>query len=322
MTLIKSALTSLFIAFISLLNAQKPTDLGSTKPFMVGLKGTIYPFLYLEKTPFGERTGYTEDMEKKTPIGYVYTQSLNIPERELTMPFPGVPRGISNFAIIYKGKFEVKEAVELEFVLKSDDGSILWIDSTEVVNHDGLHQFQVPKKGAIKLEKGFHDIKVWYFQGIPTRMGLLLLMKSKTEKEWKPFDLKPFEDEIKQLMKLDSGVVKVQLNEQFLFDLGKSDLKPEAETQLSNVAKLLIIKPNSTLKIDGHTDNKGSSNANLSLSENRANAVANALKKMGIPETIKIETKGFGLTQPIVPNNSEDNRAKNRRVELSISLDE
>jgi outer membrane protein OmpA-like peptidoglycan-associated protein len=43
------------------------------------------------------------------------------------------------------------------------------------------------------------------------------------------------------------------------------------------------------------------------------------IKKMGIPETITIETKGFGFSQPIVPNNSEENKAKNRRVEISIS---
>lgn len=315
---IKWILTTAFIAFTLTLNAQKPDDLGSTKPFMVGLKGTIYPF-NIPKNRKNDRFGYHDSIEQMKPIGYVYTQSLNISERELTQPFPGVPRGVTVFSIIYTGRFEVKETTNYEFVLKSDDGSRLWIDTTTVINHDGLRQFQMVGKGKIALKKGFHNIKVWYFQGYPTRMGLLLLMKKQADSTWLPFDLKPMEDDIKQIVSVDSGVAKAQLNERFLFDVAKSDVKPEAETPLANIAKLLNIYPNATLKIDGHTDNKGAANANQLLSENRANAIADALKNIGIPETIAVETKGFGAKQPIVPNNSEENRAKNRRVEISIS---
>jgi outer membrane protein OmpA-like peptidoglycan-associated protein len=317
---IKLILTTFFITFFSLLNAQNASDLGSIKPFMVGLKGTIYKFVLPETFKANKSIGYTETIEKTTPIGYVYTQSLNISDRNLTDPFPGVPNNIYEFAIIYKGRFDIKEETTYDFVLKSDDGSRLWIDTVEVINHDGLHQFNIPKKGSIKLNKCMHNIKVWYFQGMATRMGLLLLMKKEADKTWLPFDLKPFEDEIKQIMKVDSnGTAKAQLNEQLLFDLGQSELKPEAESQLSNIAKLLIISPNVKLKIEGHTDNKGTAKANQLLSENRANAVANALKKMGIPETITIETKGFGFSQPIAPNDSEEGKAKNRRVEITIS---
>jgi outer membrane protein OmpA-like peptidoglycan-associated protein len=320
MMYLRFILTTFFIAFISLLNAQNATDLGSTKPFMVGLKGTIYKLVFPKKEEYGRSFNYMEAVEKTTPIGYVYTQSLNISERNLTDPFPGVPSTIHEFAIIYRGKFNIKDSTKYDFVLKSDDGSRLWIDSVEVINHDGLHQFNIPKKGSIKLNKGMHDIKVWYFQGMATRMGLLLLMKKEADKAWLPFDLKPLEDEIKQIMKVDSnGTAKAQLNEQFLFDLGKFELKSEAQSQLSNIAKLLIVNPNGKLKIEGHTDNKGTAKANQLLSENRANAVANALKAMGIPETITIETKGCGFSQPFVPNNSEENKAKNRRVEISIS---
>ena len=153
---IKWLLTTAFIAFALTLNAQKPSDLGSTKPFMVGLKGTIYPF-QVPKIRKNDKFGYHDSIETTKPIGYVYTQSLNISERELTQPFPCVPKGVNVFAIIYKGKFEVKETTNYEFVLKSDDGSRLWIDTTSVIDHDGLHQFQVPKKGTIALKKGFHN---------------------------------------------------------------------------------------------------------------------------------------------------------------------
>jgi outer membrane protein OmpA-like peptidoglycan-associated protein len=311
---------TVFMAFFTFVNAQNATDLGSTPPFMVGLKGTIYKFFLPKVIESDKRIGYTEAIEKSTPIGYVYTQSLNISERNLDQAFPGVPKNVYVFAIIYTGKFEVKEDTIYEFVLKSDDGSRLWIDTTEVINHDGFHQFNIPKKGVIKLKKGFHNIKVWYFQGLATRMGLLLVMKKISEKEWLPFNLKPLEDDLKQTMKVDSnGVAKAQLNERFLFDLGKFDLKPEAESQLLNVAKLLIFNPNAKLKVEGHTDNKGTAKANQLLSENRANAVANALKAMGIPETIVIETIGFGMSKPVAPNTNEEGKAQNRRVEISVS---
>jgi outer membrane protein OmpA-like peptidoglycan-associated protein len=313
-------LTTVFMAFLTCLNAQNATDLGSTKPFMVGLKGTIYKFVMPKVIESDKRVGYTEAIEKSTPIGYVYAQSLNISERNLDQSFPGVPKNTYVFAIIYTGKFEVKEDTTYEFVLKSDDGSRLWIDTSEVINHDGFHQFNVPKKGAIKLKKGFHNIKVWYFQGLATRMGLLLMMKKISEKEWLPFNLKPLEDDLKKTMQVDNnGVAKAQLNDRFLFDLGKSDLKPEAELQLLNVAKLLIFNPNAKLKIEGHTDNKGTAKANQLLSENRAQAVANALKAMGIPETIAIETMGFGMSKPVAPNTTEEGKAQNRRVEISVS---
>ncbi len=318
---IECFLTTVFIVFYTVLNAQNATDLGATKPFFVGLKGIIYKYIPPTKSDAARKIPYYQVIEKTPPIGIVYTQSLNISERNLSEPFPGVPQGITEFAIMYTGKFDVKQDANYEFILKSDDGSRLWIDSTEVINHDGLHQFNIPKKGEIDLKKGFHDIKVWYFQGLATRMGLMLLMKKQADKDFLPFDLKPLETELKQITQVDSGVAKVQLNEKFLFDLGKFELKIEAVSELENIAKLLIIKPNAIIKIEGHTDNKGSQKANQLLSENRANAVAEALKKMHIPASIKFEIKGFGFSQPLVPNNSEDNRAKNRRVSISISTE-
>jgi outer membrane protein OmpA-like peptidoglycan-associated protein len=315
----KFVFTTAFLTFSAILLAQNPTDLGSTKPFMVGLKGTIYKYTPPTKMHVAAKIPYYKIIEKTPPIGYVYTQSLNISERNLSESFPGVPQGVTEFAIIYKGKFDVKQDANYEFMLKSDDGSRLWIDTTEVISHDGLHQFNIPKKGSIQLKKGFHDIKVWYFQGLATRMGLLLLMKTEAEKDWLPFDLKPFEDDMKQLINMDNGLAELQLNEKLLFDIGKFVLKLGAENQLEKVAKLLIINPLLRIKIEGHTDNKGSAAANQLLSENRAKAVAEALKKMGIPETVVIETQGYGFSQPLVPNSTDENRAKNRRVNILIS---
>jgi outer membrane protein OmpA-like peptidoglycan-associated protein len=310
------------------LQAQHSEDLGRAKPFLIGLKGAIYDYKIPRITASIEGTskfirdsiGYTPAIEMKEPIGYVFTQSLNITERDLTEPFLGVPNNIRVFAIIYKGKFEVPEDAAYEFVIKSDDGSRVWVDSTLLINHDGLHDFREPKKGSVALKKGFHDLKVWYFQGLAHRMGLILMWRSMKDKVWKPFDLKPVEDEFKKNMHIDSTVANIQLSDKLLFDVAKSDLKNEGKEALSQIIKLLILNPQATLRIEGHTDNKGSAASNQLLSENRAKAVAMALKEMGMPETVKVETKGFGLSQPIAPNSDEAGRAKNRRVDITVSL--
>ena len=71
----------IFFSSFSTSNAQQMEDLGRTKPFLIGLKGTIYNFV-LPKTKSGtgiaQKGGYTPEIEKTQPIGYVYTQSLNI----------------------------------------------------------------------------------------------------------------------------------------------------------------------------------------------------------------------------------------------------
>jgi outer membrane protein OmpA-like peptidoglycan-associated protein len=320
----KTLLNLIFPCFLFstlIIHAQTAEDLGRSQPFLIGLKGTIYNFRFNSKIDLSQKTGYTAEIEKTTPIGYVYTQSLNISERELDAPFPGVPKGVSTFAIIYQGKFDIKDSAEYEFILKSDDGSRLWIDSTEVINHDGIHQFSVPMKGTKVLKRGFHSMKVWYYQGLPTRMGLLLLMRRFGEKDFKPFDLKPLEQEACQYMQVENGKAKVNFNDKLVFDSSKSDLKPEANEKLMTVVKVLTFNPKAKVRIEGHTDNVGSAAKNQLLSENRAKAVEKSLRDLGLGEMMVFQTKGFGFTQPISDNASEEGRSQNRRVEIIIETE-
>jgi outer membrane protein OmpA-like peptidoglycan-associated protein len=314
-------LSAYFLLFSFNSNAQKVEDLGRTQPFLIGLKGTIYKYALHKKVLIGEKRGYSREIEQTPPIGYVYTQSLNISERELDMPFPGVPKNVTTFAIVYQGKFDIKDSAEYEFVLKSDDGSRLWIDSTEVINHDGIHQFSIPMKGNKVLSRGFHNIKVWYFQGLPTRMGLLLTMRRLGEKDFKPFDLKPLEDEAKKFMQIDNCKIKISFSDKVLFDFSKPDLKPEANDKLRTVLKVLVFNPKAKIRIEGHTDKVGSTSKNQLLSENRAKAVEQALRQLGIDESTVFQVKGFGFTQPISDNATEEGRSQNRRVEIFIETE-
>ena len=100
------------------------------------------------------------------------------------------------------------------------------------------------------------------------------------------------------------------------FDTGKSDIKPESEPTLNEIAKLL--QKNSTLKlyVVGHTDNVGTFDSNIKLSQSRAASVVNALvSKHGIAAS-RLTPFGAGPTAPVASNKNEEGRAKNRRVEL------
>ena len=99
------------------------------------------------------------------------------------------------------------------------------------------------------------------------------------------------------------------------FDTNKSVIKPASDPTLDEIAKLLRQNPALALYVVGHTDGTGALDANLKLSSERAASVAQALVKRGIVAT-RLKTAGVGPYCPEAPNQTEDGRAKNRRVEL------
>jgi outer membrane protein OmpA-like peptidoglycan-associated protein len=107
------------------------------------------------------------------------------------------------------------------------------------------------------------------------------------------------------------------LPEASTFDYGKSLLKPEAFTTLDEWVRRLNDNPSTQIKITGYTDNQGSEELNLKLSKARALAVGQYLNSKGI-ERKRISLEGLGNQKPIESNDTEQGRAKNRRVEIEI----
>jgi outer membrane protein OmpA-like peptidoglycan-associated protein len=99
------------------------------------------------------------------------------------------------------------------------------------------------------------------------------------------------------------------------FDIGKSTIKPESMGEINRIVTLM--KENSDLKfsVEGHTDNTGSAASNQTLSEARAKAIVDKLVELGISRD-RLTSAGKGQISPIVDNNSDEGRAKNRRVEF------
>ncbi len=99
------------------------------------------------------------------------------------------------------------------------------------------------------------------------------------------------------------------------FESGKYDITPESEVVLQKALKTMETYPDIEVEISGYTDNIGNASRNLTLSQNRAAAVKGWLVSHGVDET-RIIAKGYGSDNPIVPNDSRENRRKNRRIEF------
>ncbi|MDD3634493.1 MAG: OmpA family protein [Bacteroidales bacterium] len=101
------------------------------------------------------------------------------------------------------------------------------------------------------------------------------------------------------------------------FGTNSAELSSESFPELDRVITLLKDNPNIVIEIAAHTDNVGNAGYNLLLSEKRAQAVVRYLLDFEVPSE-RIVAKGYGLTKPMVPNTSDENRALNRRVEFKI----
>jgi outer membrane protein OmpA-like peptidoglycan-associated protein len=102
------------------------------------------------------------------------------------------------------------------------------------------------------------------------------------------------------------------------FDFGTSNLTSESEFNLNRLYQTLIANPEMKIEIGGHTDNIGSAQSNLRISQSRANAVKIWLLKKGIAEQ-RLVAKGYGESQPLASNDDEINgRELNRRIEIIV----
>lgn len=133
---------------------------------------------------------------------------------------------------------------------------------------------------------------------------------------------KPDTTEITKLSK-KIPVGKLKKNEPIVlnditFDTGKADLKPESFEELDRVVKMLEDNPKITIELSAHTDDVGNDDSNLKLSDKRAKSVMDYMVSKGI-KAERLAAKGYGETQPLVPNDSDENRAKNRRVQFKIN---
>jgi len=103
-----------------------------------------------------------------------------------------------------------------------------------------------------------------------------------------------------------------------LFDVGKATLKPASQLSVAKLAGILMVFSNMNLSIEGYTDSTGSADLNMRLSMDRARSVYEFLMTQGVSNS-RMKYQGFGPENPVAPNDTETNRARNRRVEVVLT---
>jgi hypothetical protein len=134
------------------------------------------------------------------------------------------------------------------------------------------------------------------------------------------FEMKPMESE---LITVNAASLANDINRTghasvygIYFDTGKADIKPESDATLKEIAKLLQQDAKLKLHVVGHTDNVGTLASNMDLSRRRADAVAKVLTTKYNIAASRLGAQGVGPLSPVASNDTEEGRAKNRRVEL------
>jgi len=118
----------------------------------------------------------------------------------------------------------------------------------------------------------------------------------------------------------DQNTQKIEAKMEILFDVDSSAVKPSESMKLDELATVFSKYPENIVIIEGHTDSDGSDQYNQKLSEQRAAAIAAYLRGKNL-DLSSLTSVGYGESMPVASNSTPEGKAKNRRVEINISVD-
>ena len=117
--------------------------------------------------------------------------------------------------------------------------------------------------------------------------------------------------------RIDEDELKVTVGNEILFDYNSAGLRSASRTSLQEMADVFAKYPDTTIRVEGHADSTGSASYNQRLSERRAYSVSSYLENLGVRSS-RIDTVGYGESQPRASNNTASGRQLNRRVEIHV----
>ena len=197
-------------------------------------KGSIY------KIPVGRLSkGYDPDIVNGQFIKNIELEALNIPKSDDGMNAFGNVFGIpqhAGYGIIFMSQLKVEESGCYELSLKSDDGSILWIDDYKVIDNDLPHGMRL-KTDTVALLNRAYDIKVWYYNAYPTLYGLILNQKKI--------------DSLNSCDTLGQTELNFSLLSDILFETDKYEIRNDVIAKLDSIAEVIQNEKFDTLEIIG-----------------------------------------------------------------------
>jgi OOP family OmpA-OmpF porin len=245
---------------------------------------------------------------------------------------------IKNFGLIFSANslefnkdyqlFSAKP--QIEFSLSYPDKSTGWITVSSFYKASGnekciiIGNFRtdkatVFKKLAVTKVKG--KDKKWDLQIAETAayyyVDDVIIEKTKIENAAIPGEQKIAKEKEDTLnldkIEIDSAIILQNI----LFEFNRTELLPESYTEINKLLRLMIYNPQILIKLEGHTDNVGSYDFNIRLSNARAESVVRYLIEKGI-DPHRIEYAGYGFTQPLATNDTDEGRKTNRRVAFKV----
>lgn len=196
--------------------------------------------------------------------------------------------------LLFKGQIPKEKLKELN---KTDDLTVFKFMIGDPWNSDPLRVYALKQKDKRMMIQVFSNSATGVIGFVELKEFKQTIQKYSAEGMKKDIDT--------------TGKAIVNIN----FDTDKSTLKADGQDVVNQIVALLKGAPALKLSIEGHTDNTGSAERNKALSAERSNAVMLALVSTGIDKG-NLKSAGFGADKPLVANDSEENKAKNRRVEL------
>ncbi len=294
--------------------------------------GRDHPILKRYEGSFIAAYSQKEYDEYKVPVGKALNKSSEgsngrhieqeqIVEGKITRITYYAPKGRSVLEVFRNYEAEMKKA-DAEILFSGSGPEELGYDFGALPQFDVLESQLFPyshteaRYGAYKIGDTFVVIYAAAFEnGSPKQP----IEKGQTAVQVDIIEAKPMEEKMvtvsaTEMEKQISSTGKVALYG-ILFDFNKAEVKPESEPTLSEIAKLLNESPSLRVLVVGHTDAQGRFEPNKVLSQKRAEAVVAALSAKKI-DAQRMFPVGVSFAAPLATNNTEEGRAKNRRVEL------
>jgi len=309
----------LLLATLSVAHAGVTAESFSVSPYVGG-----YSFLgreHLETRPvFGVRAGYnfTKNFGTEAVFDYVRTRGsdvdfgrVNVYSYHLDALYHFMPAGplVPYLAAGYGGQFRESHIAETTYGVFNYGGGVKYFLT------DGLALRGDLRGLAMKHDDHtYHDIE--YTVGVDFLFGGKKAMAAAVAQPEAP----PAEEPLAPLPAQEPtpGHFKYCITLHGEFDINSAEIRPEYRDEIARVADFMKKYPTTSAVIEGHTDNVGSADYNLDLSQRRAEAVVNYLvENLGI-ERSRLSAKGYGLTRPIADNATDEGRQKNRRMEAII----